>query len=420
MLKSVLIKSCKVIDPNSSFNQQIVDVLIEDGVISRIGKDIVYDGENFNAEGKYLSPGFFDLNVSIGEPGLETKEDFKTASKAAIAGGFTGMAIMPHNLPTTDSKSQVEFLINKAKENLVDIYPYGTISQERAGKDIAEMFDMQNSGAVAFTDGDKPIQDAGLMERALLYAKGFDALIFSYPEDAAIAGKSKMNEGIMSTLLGIKGIPNLAEDLMIVRDLYLAEYTDAKVHFSTISTEKAVTLIKDAKEKGLKVSCDVAAHHLVLTEQALSDFDTNYKVKPPFRTQKDVDALIEGVKTGVIDAIVSQHKPQEIEFKQVEFEIAYYGIIGLQTVLPLLIQAGLSLELIVEKLAINPRAILGLQIPTIEESELANLIVFDDSEWAYSKEHNYSKSFNSPFIDSQLTGKVWLTCNNYQINMSNH
>jgi dihydroorotase len=419
MLKSILIKSCKVIDPQSSFNKQVVDVLIENGKITKIGKDIVFDGEVFDADGKYIAPGFFDLNVSIGEPGLETKEDFNTASKAAMAGGFTGIAVMPHNQPTTDSKSQVEFLINKAKGNLVDIYPYGTISQKREGKDIAELFDMQKSGAVAFTDGDLPVQDAGLMERALLYAKGFDALIFSYPEDAAIAGKSKMNEGIMSTLLGMKGIPNLAEDLMIVRDLYLAEYTDAKVHFSTISTEKAVTLIKEAKEKGLKVTCDVAAHHLVLTEQALSDFDTNYKVKPPLRTQKDVDALLEGVKSGVIDAIVSQHKPQEIEFKQVEFEIAHYGIIGLQTVLPLLLRAKLSLELIVEKLAINPRIIIGKQIPKIEEKELANLIVFDESEWTYNKQNSYSKSFNTPLLDSQLNGKVWLTCNNYQIYMSN-
>jgi dihydroorotase len=419
MLKSILIKSCKVIDPQSSFNKQVVDVLIENGKITKIGNDIVFDGEVFDADGKYIAPGFFDLNVSIGEPGLETKEDFNTASKAAMAGGFTGIAVMPHNQPTTDSKSQVEFLINKAKGNLVDIYPYGTISQKREGKDIAELFDMQKSGAVAFTDGDLPVQDAGLMERALLYAKGFDALIFSYPEDAAIAGKSKMNEGIMSTLLGMKGIPNLAEDLMIVRDLYLAEYTDAKVHFSTISTEKAVTLIKEAKEKGLKVTCDVAAHHLVLTEQALSDFDTNYKVKPPLRTQKDVDALLEGVKSGVIDAIVSQHKPQEIEFKQVEFEIAHYGIIGLQTVLPLLLRAKLSLELIVEKLAINPRIIIGKQIPKIEEKELANLIVFDESEWTYNKQNSYSKSFNTPLLDSQLNGKVWLTCNNYQIYMSN-
>lgn len=420
MLKSVLIKSCTVIDPNSSFNQQVVDILIENGVISKMGKEIAFDGEVFDAKGKFIAPGFFDLNVSIGEPGLETKEDFNTATQAAMAGGFTGLGLMPHNHPTTDSKSQVEFLVNKAKGNLVDVYPYGTVSQERAGKDLAEMFDMQNSGAIAFTDGDKSIQDAGLMERALLYAKGFDALIFSYPEDAAIAGKSKMNEGVMSTLLGMKGIPNLAEDLMIVRDLYLAEYTDSRVHFSTISTAKAVHLIRDAKQKGLKVTCDVAAHHLVLTEDALSDFDTNYKVKPPLRTQKDVDALLEGVKTGVIDAIVSQHKPQEIEFKQVEFEIANYGIIGLQTVLSLLLKANLSLDLIVEKLAIKPREILGLQIPKIEEQQLANLTVFDKSQWYYQEENNFSKSFNSPFINSSLNGKVWLTCNNLQINISNH
>jgi dihydroorotase len=419
MSKSIPIKSCKIIDPNSSFNQQIVDVLIEDGKIAKIGKNLSFDGESIDGNGKFLAPGFFDMNVSFGEPGLETKEDFETGSKAAMAGGFTGLAIMPHNLPTTDSKSQVEFLINKAKGNLVDIYPYGCVSQKREGRDLAELFDMKNSGAIAFTDGDKPIQDAGLMERALLYAKGFDALILSYPEDGTIAGKAKMNEGAMSTLLGMKGIPNLAEELMVVRDLYLAEYTESKVHFSTISTAHSVELIKAAKKKGLKVTCDVAAHHLVLTDEAVSDFDSNYKVKPPLRIDKDVKALIKGLKEGVIDAVVSQHKPQEIEFKEVEFEIANYGIIGLQTVLPLLIKAGLTPEEIVEKLSIKPREILELQIPKIEENETVNLVLFNEDVWDYNEENNYSKSANTPFLNQQLKGKVWLTCNNNQLFVSN-
>lgn len=419
MPQNIIIKSCKIISPSSSFHLKTVDVLIKNGVIDKIGTNLNADAEVIDGKGKFLAPGFFDMNVSFGEPGLETKEDFETGSKAAIAGGFTGVAIMPHNQPTTDSKSQVEFLVNKAKGNLVDIFPYGCISQKREGKDLAEMYDMFRSGAVAFTDGNKAVQDAGLMERALLYAKGFDALVLSYPEDASIAGNAKMNEGAMSTFLGMKGIPNLAEELMIVRDLYLAAYTNSRVHFSTISTAHAVELIKDAKKKGAKVSCDVAAHHLALTDEAIAGFDSNYKVKPPLRTNEDVKALIKGLKNGIIDAVVSQHQPQEIEFKQVEFEIAKYGIIGLQTVLPLLFKAGLTEEEIVQKLSQNPREILGLKNPLIAEGETANLVLFDDSEWTYTSGNNFSKSVNSPFLNQKLKGKVWLTCNNKQIYLAN-
>lgn len=419
MSLNLLIKSCTLVDPQSPFHLKEVDVLIEGGKIAQISSKIDFKGEVINAKNKFLAPGFFDMNASLGEPGLETKEDFETGTKAAMAGGFTGLAVMPHNHPTTDSKSQVEFIINKAKGKLVDIYPYGTISQKREGKDLSEMYDMTQSGAIAFTDGNKPVQDAGLMERALLYAKGFEGLILSYPEDQSIAGKAKMNEGAMSTLLGMKGIPNLAEELMVVRDLYLADYTESRVHFSTISTAHAVELIKAAKKKGTKVTCDVAAHHLVLSEEVLADFDSNYKVKPPLRTKKDVNALVKGLKEGVIDAVVSQHQPEEIEFKAVEFEIAHFGIIALQTVLPLLYQAGLKPEEIVEKLALASRRILGLPIPEIKEGEMANLVLFDDSEWLYEEANNYSKSANTPFLNQQLKGKVWLTCNNHQVYTSN-
>lgn len=415
MPQKIIIQACKIIDPASPQHLKTVDVLINEGKIEAIGQNLGTDAQLISGEGKFLAPGFFDLNATFGEPGFETKEDFETGSKAAAAGGFTGLALMPHNNPPTDSKSQVEYLINRAKGNLVDIFPYGCISQKREGKDLAEMYDMRQSGAVAFTDGNKAVQDAGLMERALLYAKGFDALVLSYPEDASIAGSAKMNEGAMSTFLGMKGIPNLAEELMIVRDLYLAAYTDSRIHFSTISTAHAVELIRNAKKQGAKVTCDVAAHHLVLTDDAVAGFDSNYKVKPPLRTQADVDALLQGLKDGTIDAIVSQHHPQEIEFKQVEFEIAKFGIIALQTVLPLLLQAGLNEEQIVEKLALNPRKILGLPVPSIAVGKNANLVLFDASSWDYQASINYSKSANSPFLDQQLNGKVWLTCNNNQV-----
>lgn len=413
---NLLIKSATIIDPNSPFDGQTVDVLVEKGVITRIAADIETDAEVVDAEGQFISPGFFDLNCNVGELGLETKEDLYTGTKAAASGGFTGIALMPNTIPPVHSKAEIEYLLNRAKDNLVDVYPLGAISHKREGKDLAEMYDMFLSGAKAFTDGNRPVQDAGLMERALLYVQGFDALIFSYPEDTAIAGKAKVNEGEISTLLGMKGIPSLAEELMIARDLYLAEYTGSKIHFSTISTTRSVGLVREAKRKGLEVTCDVAAHHLVLTDEALTGFDSLYKVKPPLRTQDDVNALIIALNDGTIDAIVSQHTPHEVEFKDVEFEVAEYGIIGLQTAFALAIKVGLDINLIIQKLSINPREILNVDIPAIAEGQLANLVLYDlDAEWEYTRKNNKSKSYNSPFIGQNFKGKVLLTCNNNQI-----
>jgi dihydroorotase len=413
---NLLIKSATIIDPNSPFHQKVADVLVEKGDITKIAAKINSDADVIDGKGKYLSPGFFDLNCNIGELGLETKEDLKSGTRAAAAGGFTGVALMPNTQPPVHSKAEVEYLFNRAKNNLVDVYPLGAISHKREGKDMAEMYDMYLSGAKAFTDGNRPVQDAGLMERALLYTQGFDALILSYPEDTAIAGKAKVNEGEMSTLLGMKGIPSLAEELMIARDLYLAEYTGSKIHFSTISTVRSVELIKDAKKKGLKVTCDVAAHHLVLTDEALAGFDSQYKVKPPLRTQKDVNALLKGLKDGTIDAIVSQHTPHEVEFKDVEFEVAEFGIIALQTAFATALKAGLSIELIVQKLAIAPREILQVEPAIIAEGSKANLVLLDTAaQWEYTKQNNQSKSYNSPFIGHNLTGKVLLALNNNQI-----
>jgi dihydroorotase len=413
---NLLIKSATIIDPNSPFNNHVSDVLIEKGIISRIEPNIESDAEVIEAEGCYISPGFFDLNCNIGEPGLETKEDLYTGTKVAAAGGFTGIALMPNTIPPVHSKAEIEYIVNRTKKNLVDVYPLGAISHKREGKDLAEMYDMYLSGAKAFTDGNRPVQDAGLMERALLYAQGFDALVFSYPEDIAIAGKAKVNEGEISTLLGMKGIPALAEELMIARDLYLAEYTGSQIHFSTISTTRSVELIREAKRKGLEVTCDVAVHHLVLTDEALLGFDSLYKVKPPLRTQDDVDALLLGLQDGTIDAIVSQHTPHEVEFKDVEFEVAEFGIISLQTTFALTIRAWLDIGLIVQKLAISPREILGVDIPVIALGKEANLVLVDtDGEWEFNRRNNRSKSYNSPFLGQTLTGKVLLTLNNNQL-----
>ena len=417
-MKKLLIQSVTIIDPQSTFHGKVSDVLIIEGKISELSKKISISDTittRIAAKGQYLSAGFFDLNVNFGEPGLETKEDIYSGCKAAAAGGFTGLALMPNTQPPIHSKAEVNFLINRSRANLVDIYPLGCISYNREGKELAEMYDMLQSGAIAFTDGNRPVSDAGLMSRALLYTKSFEGLIFSYAEDQAIAGKGKMNEGVMSTFLGMKGNPSLAEELMVSRDLYLAGYHEARIHFSTISSAKSIDLIRKAKKAGLKVSCDVAAHHLVLTEDELEGFDSQYKVKPPLRTKADQKALIAGLKDGTIDAIVSQHTPHEIEFKNVEFEIASNGITGLQTALPLALKAGLSPELIVEKMAAAPRNILGLPIQELKAGNSANFIVFDPAEeWILDEKTNASKCLNSPFIGGSLKGKVKVVYNNGQ------
>ncbi|GAB2686115.1 dihydroorotase [Mucilaginibacter koreensis] len=418
----LLIQSAVVLSPQSPFHQQTADVLIQNGIITQVGQNITAsdDVQVIEAVGKYIAPGFFDLNCNIGELGLETKEDLQTGSRAAVAGGFTGLALMPDTHPPVHSKAEVEYLVNKAKGNLVDIYPLGAISYKREGKDLAELYDMYLSGAKAFTDGNHPVQNAGLMERALLYVQAFDALIISNPEDAAIAGQAKIHEGEVSTYLGMKGIPALAEELMIARDLYLAEYTGSKIHFTCISAVRSVELIRQAKQKGLQVTCDVAAHHLVLTDEAVLGFDSLYKVKPPLRTEDDRQALIAGLQDGTIDAIVTQHTPHEVEYKNVEFEIAAFGILGLQSAISLAMQAGLSPELAVEKMSVNSRQILGLPVPLIAEGEAANMVLFDaEAEWEYNRQNNQSKSYNSPLLGNNLKCKVLLTCNHNQVYINN-
>jgi dihydroorotase len=296
---------------------------------------------------------------------------------------------------------------------LVDVHPIGAISKKREGKELAELYDMKRNGAIAFSDGDHSLQQAGLMGRALLYAKGFGGLIISFAEDDSVAGGSQMNEGEVSTYLGMKGIPNLAESLMVSRDLYLAEYNEAPIHFTTISTSESIDLIKRAKAKGLPVTCDVAAHNLIFSDEELKGFDSNYKVSPPLRTKKDIKALLKALKDGVIDAVVSQHTPHEIEFKNVEFQIAKNGITGLQTTLPMLVEAGLSDEQIVEKLAVAPRRIVGLEVPKLEVGEKANFVLFDrEAKWVFDEKSNKSKGGNNPWMGRGLIGKAILVYNN--------
>jgi len=415
---NLLITGIVIADPNSQFNQKKCDVRVEQGKITAIGNNLTASKNEqvFDGQGAVLSPGFFDLNCSIGDPGFETKEDINTATEAAKAGGFTGIAVLPNTKPVVQSKAEVEYIINRAKNNLVDVLPIGAVSQGLEGKELAELYDMKQAGAVAFSDGGKAIVDDGFMSRALQYTQGFNGLLMVYPENKSIAGKSQINESKTSVLLGMKGLPSLAEEMHISRDIFLATYHNAPVHISNISTAGSVALIKKAKKDGVKITCDVAAHHLVFTEELLNDFDSNYKVKPPLRGKSDVKALLTGLKDGTIDAIGSQHRPHEIEFKDVEFEIASYGIIALQTVLPLLIKAGLDATQIAEKLSINPRKLLRLAVPVIEEGAEANFTVYNPTlQWEYNVASNYSKSANSPLLNKKLTGKVQLVFNNKQL-----
>lgn len=412
-MERLIIQSANILFPDSKFYKQNADVLIEDGIIKAIevpGKlKVSKETKLISGEGQYLAPGFFDLNANFGEPGLETKEDFITGCATAAAGGFTGVVLQPNTNPPLQSRSEIAFIVNSAKDTPIDIYPLGTITKNREGKELAELYDMKLSGAVAFSDGDRSLQHAGLMSRALLYSKGFDGLIFSFSEDKSIAGKTKMNEGEMSTYLGMKGNPDMAEEIMISRDLFLVEYNDSPIHFSTISTAGAVEQIRKAKKKGLKVTCDVAAHHLLLTDDELISFDSNLKVRPPLRSKADRIALIKGLKDGTIDAIVSQHTPHEIEYKKVEFEIAEFGIASLQTVLPMLLKAKLPLELIIEKLSINSRKVLNIEPIQLKVGEQANLILINPNElWIFDSRSNRSKATNNPLFNSELKGKVSL------------
>ncbi len=417
----ILVKSAKIVDPNSNHNGKVVDILIKNGKISEIAKKITPKGKvkEYSTKNLHVSPGWFDMHVHFRDPGFEHKEDIISGAAAAAFGGFTGVACMPDTNPPLHTKSEIEYVENKAKGLPVDVYPIGTVSHNMEGKDLAEMYDMKTEGAVAFSDGKKAIDNAQLKSLALLYTKGFGGLIMSYAEEEKISNGGKMNEGEVSTKLGLKGIPALAEELHVARNLFLAEYHDAKIHLSLVSTAKSVDLIRQAKKKGLKVTAEVTAHHLALDDSHLEGFDSLFKVQPPLRTKKDITALIKGLKDGTIDAICSDHSPEEEETKTVEFDQAAFGIIGLETAYALVntnLFDKLSTEDLIAKLAINPRNILSLEVPTIKEGSTANLTFFDpNKEWTFSESDIRSKSKNTPFVGSKFKGKALAIFNKGQL-----
>ncbi len=413
---NLLIQSAKIVDPASPHNGKTMDILIENGKITEIKKTIPAGGikKVVNANDLHASPGWFDMQANFCDPGYEHKENLITGIKAATKGGFTGVAVMPSTNPTIYTKSQVEYIIGASRGQIVDIHPVGAISTKLEGKDMAEMFDMQNSGAVAFSDDIHPVMNAGLMHRALLYAKSFNGLIMSRCNDKTLATGSDVNEGKASVSIGIKGEPRIAEEIMLIRDLFLAQHCDARIHINSISVAGSISLIKSARKQGVTVTVSVNGYNLCLDDSEVLSFDSNYKLSPPLRGKEDIKALKKALAEGVIDVICSDHRPEDEESKKVEFDLATPGMIGIQTLYPIVnMYSELTTEQIIEKIAINPRKILGLTVPTIKEGEEANMTLFaPNEEWTFEKTHIASPAKNTPFIGKKLKGKILGIINN--------
>ncbi len=416
---NLLIKNVTIVDTQSSHNGQSVDLLIENGRIKNIQPGIIAEyTEVLDAKGACVSPGWMDVGVQACDPGYEHREDLQSAARAAAAGGFTAIAVLPNTNPAIDSKSEVLYIKKNTQELPVDFYPIGAVSEGCRGKDITEMLDMRSAGALAFSDGKHAIEDNGLMLRALQYVRPFAGVIINQPLDTGIAGDGQMHEGIVSTTLGMRGIPSLAEELMVERDLYLLAYTDSNLHLANISTAGAVQQIREAKNRGLHVTASVAALNLVFDDDALNDFDSNFKVLPPVRSVRDREALIAGLLDGTIDFINSNHVPVDEEGKKREFPYASFGAIGLETAFAAswsVLNNRLSVAEMVRLLAVRPRVRFGLPVPSVETGQVANLTIFDpNAEWIVDRSDIRSKSKNSPFIGRKLMGRVLAIIHNYQ------
>ena len=407
---STLLKSATIIDSSSQFNNQKKDILITDGVIKRI-EDSIPSNPNYNIislDNLHISNGWFDTSVSFGEPGFEERETIVNGLKTAALSGFTAVAVNSNTNPVIDNKSAVEFLINKSNQFATQLYPIASLTQKGEGKEMAELYDMQQSGAIAFGDYNTPLENDNLMKVALLYAQNFDGLILSFPKNNSIAGEGLVNEGFNSTKLGLKGIPALAEHLQIARDLFLLEYTGGKLHIPTISTKESVKLIKEAKKKGLQVTCSVSAHHLTLTDDELHGFDGNVKVTPPLRTKDDCKALIEAIKDGTIDIITSDHNPIDIEHKKVEFSTAKNGTIGLESLFGAINKTNLNLSTIIDCISVKPRTIFNIENHKITTGVKANLTLFNpETMYKFSTKEILSTSKNSAFLEKELKGIVY-------------
>ncbi|NMH89427.1 dihydroorotase [Flavivirga algicola] len=405
---NILIKSATIIDPKSEFHNTTQDVLIENGTISKIANRIKNESNyrEIRLENLHVSQGWFDSSVSFGEPGFEERETIKNGLKTAASAGFTAVALNANTNPIIDSNSDITFINTKSYNNAVSLIPIGALTIGSKGLDLAELYDMNSAGAVAFYDYKKPISNPNLMKIALQYASSFDGLVCSFPQENKISGHGVMNENITSTTLGLKGNPSLAEELQVARDLFLLEYTGGKLHIPTISTATSVALIREAKKKKLDVTCSVTIHNLYYTDAAITDFNTNFKVLPPLRTQEDVDALIQGVKDGTIDMVTSDHNPIDIEQKRIEFDHAAYGSIGLETAFGAL-QTLFTTKKTIDILTKGKNRFNLVQTP-INIGNKANITLFNpDTKYIVSKNDIVSKSKNTIFEGEALKGKVY-------------
>ncbi len=418
----LLLKKTLIVDTGSSHHLLKKDILIKDGRIEEIAEYIDSNDKYTEIKSEFLcvSKGWFDLNCYIPDPGQEHREDIVSGTKAAAAGGFTAIAMMPNTYPSIHSKTEVEYIINKSLGTIVNVHPIGAITKDCAGKDLTEMQDMFEAGAVAFSEGYKPIQNSGMLLRSLEYVKAFDGIIFHHPEDKNISLNGHMNEGKMSVELGLHASPSIAESLCVARDLYLLEYTGSRLHFIDISTKESVQLIREAKAKGLAVTASVNAYNLLLDDSYLSQFNSHAKVNPHLRSREDIDALIEGIIDGTIDTITSAHMPHDEESKNVEFDQADFGMIGFETAFAIantVLQKHLPIDKIIEKFTDGCIAVLGEYCYAIEAGNYANVTIFDPSLcWTFTSRDIKSKSKNTPFLAMDFTGKALGIVNKKKMN----
>ncbi|MEW6129143.1 MAG: dihydroorotase [Acidobacteriota bacterium] len=413
---NLLIKGGKIIDPSQGLDE-IADLRIENGVITQIGHAISEDNlEIFDATGLIVSPGFIDLHVHLREPGEEYKETIASGSAAAVAGGFTSICAMPNTKPVNDNASITRYIIDKAREaNLANVYPVGAITRGSKGEELAEMAEMKTAGAVAVTDDGKPVMNSQVMRHAMEYARDLDLVVADHCQDTCLSACGVMHEGKYSTQLGLKGMSGAAEDSHVARDIMLAEITGARVHIMHISTAKAIRMVRDAKQKGLPVTCEVTPHHLALTDSAVVGFDTNTKMNPPLRTESDREALIEAIIDGTIDAIATDHAPHHLDEKMLEYDHAPFGVIGVETALGVVLQVlyhsgKVPLRRIIEMLTIGAARVFSLPKGTLKVGSQADITLIDpEREWKIEPAKFKSKSRNTPFANWEVKGKVHAT-----------